>query len=61
MDPLLEHMEDKDVGSTVMMVIGNEFLELMKEEIEQGYALVLKPFVNPDSKVKEKDEVPKEV
>ena len=43
MDPLPDQHEEKQVGSSVMMLSGKEFLQIFKHEGEQGYAIILKP------------------
>lgn len=43
MDPLHGQGEEKSVGSSVMLVSGKEFLDVLKQEGTHGYALVMQP------------------
>jgi len=61
MHPLPEEGVDKNVGSSIMLVSGKEFLHTLKEEGTQGYALILKPKDNSDLSKNSKEKVPEEV
>lgn len=61
MDPLPDQGEGKIVSPHVMLLSGKDFLEVLKQEETQGYALFLHP--NDESKQGngEKGEIPREV
>lgn len=57
MDPLLETIEEKHVGYSVMLLSGKEFLKAMKKDKGVCCAMV----VRPKDKTKEKASIPLEV
>lgn len=59
MDPLPDPKEEKQVGSSVMLMSGKEFLKVLKQEGNQGYAIFLKP--KDEAKADPMSEVPQEV
>ncbi|XP_059064937.1 uncharacterized protein LOC131856979 [Cryptomeria japonica] len=61
MDPLLDENVDKNIGSSVMLKSGKEYLDILKEEGTPRYALILKPKNIPKVPSSSKEEVPKEV
>lgn len=61
MDTFPDESVNKHIGSSVMLVSGKEFLDILKEEGTPGYALILKPKKSPDVHNHGEEEVPKEV
>ena len=57
MDPLVEPSEEKQVGSSVMLLSDKDFLNIMKKEKRLYYAVIVKP----KEKTKEKIIMPQEV
>ncbi|XP_059078066.1 uncharacterized protein LOC131876639 [Cryptomeria japonica] len=59
MDPLVEQGEERHVGSSVMLLSGEEFLKVLKHEGSQGCAIIMKP--KEEVKATNKLVVPQEV
>ncbi|XP_057836883.1 uncharacterized protein LOC131047074 [Cryptomeria japonica] len=61
MEPLADQGGERIVSPSVMMVSGKEFLDALKQEETQGYALVLNPKDKSQQEKGAKSEVPSEV